>query len=195
MSKFTGSHSNNPARKTVALASGNVRTLLTLDFHAVQELQYLGAWFPHVSHLTHKAGRLAAPVQTLAAVGIVRRALTHYREFLDSLDDDAARIAEFERTAEILGRSAPSRDEQNRISHEVNQLVQAVEKLQAEGTQSIDQFPKLREILAGETDEQAEARRRDQDARYLAGLSPRLRALELAERAAAAALKGPDKAA
>lgn len=190
MSKFTGTHSNNPARKTVALASGNVRTLLTLDFLAVQELQYLGAWFPHVSHLTHKAGRLAAPVQTLAAVGIVRRALTHYRQFLDSLDTDEARITEFERTAEILGRSAPSRDEQNRISNEVNQLVQAVEQLQADGT-PIDQFPKLREILAGETDEQAEARRRDLDAKYLAGLSPRLRALELAERAAAAAAAGP----
>lgn len=181
MPKFTGTHSNNPARKTVALASGNVRTLLTLDFLAVQELQYLSAWFLHASHLTHRAGRLDAPAQSLAAVGIVRRALTHYREFLDSLDTDAARITEFERSAEILGRSAPSRDEQTRISNEVYQLVRNAEQLRVGGT-SIDQFPKLREILAGETDEQAEARRLAFDAKYLAGLSPRLLALELAER-------------
>ena len=92
---------------------------------------------------------------------------------------------------------APSTDEQNRIAHALHCLEQVGEThTAADGCPGPAVLPRFRELFRGTTDAHEEEQRRAFDAKYLAGLSPHLRALELAEReAAAAALKGPDKAA
>jgi hypothetical protein len=195
MATYQSSNTAKP-RKTFRLAAGIARIVAFLDFRADAILRYSMAWFQIVSVQVHAAGKLDAEKQTIPAAGVIRRALHLYAEHLDRLDE-AGRISEYLQTAEGLDKGAPSTDEQNRIAHALHCLEQVGEThTAADGCPGPAVLPRFRELFRGTTDAHEEEQRRAFDAKYLAGLSPHLRALELAEReAAAAALKGPDKAA
>lgn len=193
MATYQSSNTAKP-RKTFRLAAGIARIVAFLDFRADAVLRYSMAWFQIVSVQVHAAGKLDAEKQTIPAAGVVRRALHLYAEHLDSLDE-AGRISEYLRAADSLDKGAPATDDQHRIAHALHCLEQAGEGLGTVEGQGPVVLPRFRELIRGTTDAQEEERRRDQDARYLANLPERIRALELAERAASAALKDPDKAA
>ena len=155
MATYQSSNTAKP-RKTFRLAAGIARIVAFLDFKADAALRYSMAWFQIVSVQAHAAGKLDAEKQTIPAAGVVRRALHLYAEHLDSLDE-AGRVSEYLQAAEGLDKGAPSTDEQDRIAHALHCLEQAGEGLGTDKGQGPVVLPRFREILAGETDEQAEA--------------------------------------